>query len=215
MAADNQTGGRGTRGRSFFCYDGGLYLSLFMTPKKEIFDAATAYAGVAVCLAIEKLTDKKPCIKWVNDIYRGGKKICGILCESVDLKDRKKGIIIGVGLNIVPPAGGFPPEIEKKAGAVFSNDGARPTSDIKNLMCAEIVNQIYSLCEKSRDQVLFEYRSRLFIKGREITFCQNGQTFRATAENADDRFRLVVSFPSGQKKTLQSGEVTLLEYGEQ
>ena len=81
VISSRQTGGRGRLGRSFFSPDGtGLYMSIILRPSFGV-DAAlniTASAAVAVTRAIEKLTDKVPLIKWVNDVFVDGKKVCRI-----------------------------------------------------------------------------------------------------------------------------------------
>ena len=86
VVGEEQTAGRGRQGKSFYSPGGtGIYMSLVVHPMIELQNAVTATtaAAVAVCRAIESLTDKKPMIKWVNDVYLNGKKICGILTEAV------------------------------------------------------------------------------------------------------------------------------------
>ena len=85
FAAESQNAGKGRLGRSF-CSPAktGLYFSLIYAPEKGITNPAklTAYAAVAVCRVLKKLFDITPGIKWINDIFAGGKKICGILAEG-------------------------------------------------------------------------------------------------------------------------------------
>ena len=78
LIAERQTAGKGRMGRSFFSpSDTGIYISILIHPDKEIKNPVfiTTYAAVAACRAIEKTTDKKPLIKWVNDIIINGKKV--------------------------------------------------------------------------------------------------------------------------------------------
>lgn len=113
VAAAAQSGGRGRHGKSFFS-EGGIYFSM-------ILDAAavkipplllTTAAACATLRAIEAEYDAEPKIKWINDIYLGEKKVCGILTEAQS--DLETGTfshyIVGIGIN----AGGdnFPPEVE-------------------------------------------------------------------------------------------------------
>ncbi|MGN0524457.1 biotin--[acetyl-CoA-carboxylase] ligase, partial [Eubacterium sp.] len=105
VVGEEQTAGRGRQGKSFYSPGGtGIYMSLVVHPMTELQNAVTATtaAAVAVCRAIESLTDKKPMIKWVNDVYLDGKKICGILTEAVtDFETQTvSSIIIGIGINL-------------------------------------------------------------------------------------------------------------------
>ena len=81
VTAEKQTAGRGRQGKSFYSPDKtGLYMTLaFEAP--VCCDLLTPAAAVAVCLELEA-TGTNPQIKWVNDIYLGNLKICGILAES-------------------------------------------------------------------------------------------------------------------------------------
>lgn len=81
VTAAKQTAGRGRQGKSFYSpSETGIYFSLVIRPDTSLQNAVTATtaAAVAVCKAIEKTTDLKPKIKWVNDVYLNGKKVCGI-----------------------------------------------------------------------------------------------------------------------------------------
>ena len=98
--AKSQTAGKGTRGRSFYSSGGGLYMSLALKTDDVRIQKLTILAAVATAQSIEKLTGKEVDIKWVNDIYLGGKKLCGILCERVqnETNDKTLGVVIGIGI---------------------------------------------------------------------------------------------------------------------
>lgn len=105
VTADEQSAGRGRQGKSFYSPPmTGIYFSLVIRPETTLKNAVTATtaASVAVCKAIETLTDVKPKIKWVNDVYIGDKKICGILTEAVTNFEEGivDSVIIGIGINI-------------------------------------------------------------------------------------------------------------------
>ncbi len=173
----------------------------------------TPLAAVAVCRAVERLTGKRPLIKWVNDIYLNGKKICGILCQRVSQNGQKGRVIIGIGINVTEPESGFPEQIKKRAGAIFPREqaGICEMQGLKNCLCAETVNEIYDLFERDSEQILSEYKSRMLLLGKEIEFCQNGEAFTAAAEDVCPDFSLLVRLPGGETKHLYSGDVTLSE----
>lgn len=112
--SEEQSGGKGRRGRSFYSPPGsGIYISFLFHPQIKAVDAVrlTTVTSVAVSKAIEKSTGLEPQIKWVNDVFFNGKKICGILTEA--LTDLETGmvdsVIIGIGVNVF--GGGFPEEL--------------------------------------------------------------------------------------------------------
>ena len=127
------------RGRQFFSPQGtGLYLT-FAMPMQFPVEAApsiTAYAAVCVCKAIETLTGKQGKIKWVNDVFLGGKKICGILSEaSTSLESGMIDmVLIGIGINVVPCS--VPVDLKNIVGFLD------PQVPIRNQLAAAICNEL-------------------------------------------------------------------------
>lgn len=102
VIATSQTGGRGTKGRSFSSTQGGLYVSKLSFyenfPAKDAFKIMqTAAAAVCETLASFGLSPK---IKWANDVFVNGKKICGILIENTFLGANIDSSVVGIGLNV-------------------------------------------------------------------------------------------------------------------
>ena len=215
IIADSQSAGRGRYNRSFYSPDGqGIYISFVLRPSKHNLannpTLITSYAAVSVCQAIEATTGKKPKIKWVNDIFLDGKKICGILTEAIT--DFETGnmqwIVLGIGINYITPASGFPKEIEHIAGAVFSNN--KPTIT-RNCLAAELINRILDFEEAwNRDNIFGQYKERLFILGERITVTESsGAFFDAIAIDIDNTGRLIVKKNNGELTSLSAGEVSL------
>lgn len=104
VVADSQTAGRGRAGRSWLSLEGNLFLTLVLKPSIPFSPTSahacmTHYLGVCLCLLLEKM-GLKPGLKWPNDIHLGGKKIAGILAESVPMARGKMGIVLGIGVNL-------------------------------------------------------------------------------------------------------------------
>ena len=122
IIARRQSAGRGRLGRSFYSDAEGLYISVLIRPhmKAEGMVFVTAMAAVAMARAIERTVNADARIKWVNDIFVRGKKVCGILCESAFGADAlSEYVVIGAGVNIAEPFGGFPADISAVAGALL------------------------------------------------------------------------------------------------
>lgn len=210
--AESQTAGRGRFGRSFFSPEGcGIYMSLLIPiEEKNISDITllTTAAAVAVCEAIESVCEKKPQIKWVNDIYLDRKKICGILAEAVT--DQKRGIIshvvIGLGINF-RESGCLPRELEGIVGTLFGMD--EPTVS-RNELAAEVINRMLTLLHAVSDRKFLKgYRERSMLNGKEVVFSRGDKKYAAVAENIDENGALVVRFEDGRREALSSGEVSV------
>lgn len=214
IIADYQTVGRGRYNRSFFSPSGhGIYMSFILRPTQlRWLDAPTiitSYAAVSVCEAIEITTGKKPQIKWVNDVFLDGKKICGILTEAVT--DFESGnvqwIVVGIGINFITRETGFPEEIKNIAGSLFSEN--KPTIT-RNQLTAEIVNRILDIENKhSSEIILIEYRKRLMMLDKKVIVTGLKESFEAMAIDIDDIGRLIVKKDNGEIVHLDSGEITL------
>ncbi len=206
LIAEKQTAGKGSKGRSFFSPGGtGCYMSLLLRPelKPEECTLLTSIAAVATAEAIEKVEGKTADIKWVNDIYMGGKKIAGILTEGAfKNKDKIDYAVVGIGINLTVPDGGFPEEIKNIAGAVGSDKN-------KNELIAEIINRFVFYYRKLPDNSFTEqYRKRLFFLGKEISVISGDSAFKATAVDIDEMCRLRVKTANGEK-LLNAGEISV------
>lgn len=208
MAARRQSSGRGRLGRSFYSPgDTGLYMSILLRPtlKNRESGLLTTAAAVAVSEAIDRVYGQKSGIKWVNDIFIDGRKVCGILTEAaLDLESGSmRYAIVGIGVNVSQPEGGFPPEISDVAGAVSTLGGR------KNRLAAEILNNFRKYYGDLQNRAFYnEYRKRLFILGKEVTVVRGNTQRAATVLDLDSDFKLLVDY-GDEKEWISSGEVSL------
>lgn len=213
VIADTQSGGKGRQGRAFLSPPGtGVYMSLLLRPKlpAEQAVAVTTAAAVAVCRAIEDLGGGPAEIKWVNDVWVRGKKVCGILTEAaVDMEGGGlEYAVLGIGVNLFPPTGGFPGDLADIAGAVFPGKGE---DDERSRLAAAVLDRFFPLYRAlpGKDW-LPEYRSRSLLTGREVRFLQGGAERRGRVLGVDDDARLLLRLPEGGETALSSGEVQLI-----
>ena len=202
VVADGQTNGKGRQGKSFFSpHDSGLYFSLAIDTDSPAFDftGVTCAVAVAVSRAILKVAETETKIKWVNDLYLGDRKVCGILVQAVSENGRIRKLIIGVGINISTID--FPDEIKDIAGSLGKNVD-------RNVLTAESVNNILDLIFAKSEEYIDEYRSKSNVIGREITYIQNGISHTATAVDIDQKGGLIVR-NAKETITLTSGEISV------
>ncbi len=205
VIAASQNAGRGRRGRTFYSPEGGLYMSLLIN-KNDIFDSdlITTLAAVSVARAIEKVAPLEAKIKWVNDIFINGKKVCGILAEGLLEESELKHIILGIGVNIHKME--FPDEL-KEIATSLSNEANEDISI--NHLAAEILNELQiELKNMSTLQFLEESRSRSNILGKEITVIKGEESYQAKALEINNKGNLIID-RNGKLETLFSGEVSI------
>ena len=212
IVACEQTDGRGRYGRQFFSPgDTGVYLSLLLRPtaySPQQATCLTAAAAAAMCQAIEAVTGQQPGIKWVNDIFLHGKKVCGILTEAaVGLETGTLNyMVLGAGVNLYPPAEGFPEEIQPIAGSVLE----RSCPEAKNRLVGEFLNRFWDFYTHPECRTYLEdYRSRSLAIGQNVTVLSAGRAVSAYAYGIDDDFRLLVRYENGDTEALSYGEIRI------
>ena len=215
FVARKQTAGRGRRGRSFFSPDStGLYMSILLHPTCSVdsYTLLTPAAAVATAKAIEKVSDKKVDIKWINDIYLDGKKMCGILCESSFNRDSSASfVVVGIGINLCTPEGGFPEEISNIATSLFGNK--LPDENVESLLCSEIVNNVVEYFENIEGRSFMEeYKRKMFLLGKEITVISSNETYPVIATDISPDAHLIVTLRDNSTKVLNSGEISIRSY---
>ena len=215
IIADRQTAGKGRLGRRFESPAGtGLYMTIVFRPDFDIREAlfVTMASAVGTCRAIEKVSGVHPGIKWVNDLYLDGKKICGILTEAQS--DFETGnidrLITGIGVNCFP--GSFPPEVADIAGSVSDKAGAFS----REKLAAEMINETLPLITApDTDRFLAEYKRRCFMLGSTIKIHPNYNDEGTAAEALDiaDDGGLIVKYLEGEKagmeEVLHTGEISI------
>lgn len=211
IAALSQTAGRGRLGRSFCSPDGGIYFSVLLRPAlaAELTLLITAAAAVAVCNALENAGSERCMIKWVNDIYIGERKVCGILTEGA-FDAETAGLryaVVGIGINLTEPQGGFPPEIADRAASVFGQK--KLTSGQTADLTADVINRFMSLYRSlEKKEFIEEYRERSWLNGKTVSYIQNGELKSGKVIEIDDNARLIIE-SGGKAAALSAGEVQL------
>ncbi|MGN0589876.1 MAG: biotin--[acetyl-CoA-carboxylase] ligase [Ruminiclostridium sp.] len=211
LIAREQTAGKGRLGRSFYSpKNSGLYISFLLRPRFSARDALyiTTAAAAAVSEAIDLVAGVETEIKWVNDIYYKGKKLCGILTEaSIDFESGGLHYaVLGIGINVTEMT--FPDELSDIAVSL----GADKALFAK--LSAEIIKRFFGYYDNIGElRFLPEYRRRSFLIGKRITFTDNEGEKTAEVLDVDEKVRLVVREDNGNIIKLSSGEVNLVKDG--
>lgn len=210
VVSDSQTQGRGRINRQFYSPKGsGIYLSILLYPNLSASDCVflTTAACVAVTRAIKDCLGLDTQIKWVNDIYCKGKKLCGILTESsVDASSGKLNFaVVGIGINFKKSS--FPKEISRIATSL--EDCVKLKCD-RNTLISSIINHFESIYLKLPNrEFMNEYQKRSFLVGKNVTVFQGEVCYDAVVKSVESNANLVVEKENGETVSLFSGEVSL------
>lgn len=190
-----QTGGHGRGEHTFFCYDGGLYLSIVIRNASLPAELITSAAAAAVCRAVRAAACAPVTIKWVNDLYLGDKKVCGILALRTG-----DAYVVGIGINVKEVT--FPDDLRQTAAALCSD------IDL-NILAAEIIARL-RLAVNEPVKSIIEYCSKYsYTLGKEVTYIKNGKSFIGTAEKLLPDGSLSVELNNGSTDILSSGEISV------
>ena len=203
VIARRQSAGAGRVGRSFASPEGGLYLSYLYRPDGELGSpgALTAAAAVAVCRTLESF-GIFPGIKWVNDLFLGGRKICGILCQAQS-SGGQMACIVGIGINVTTAQEDLPPEVRDIAGSILGQSGIELDIDRLSLRLIEQLDRMMD------SDCLEDYRRRCITTGRQVQVVQHRRSFCAFAEGIDEDFSLIVRREDGERESISFGEVSV------
>jgi len=200
-----QTAGKGRFGRDYFCpSQGGIYMSLHLKPNLSYLDlpAYTLLTAAAIYKAVKNLCLIDLDIKWVNDIYFKNKKIAGILTEAMTSVETGlvTDVIIGLGINF--SIADFPEDLKEKAGSLFMP----PAPISRNELISEIWNCFYNT---DSDELLYIYKERSIVLGKEVTFQLDGKFEKGLAKEISESGQLQVEFEDKHTIWLNSGEISL------
>ena len=219
VIADTQTAGRGRLGRSFQSAQGlGLYLSVLWRPRTapEEWMALPALGAVAAVRAVAQVCGLAAQIKWPNDIVYDGRKLGGILTESVllgaepaVLLGAEMAVVLGIGINVSHRAGDFAGEVRDLAASLEMVSG-KPVG--RAALAAALMMELDCLRHEALEEPqlwLEEYRAACLTVGREVQVLCDGGTQRAVALGVDEGFGLQVRYEDGREETVRAGEVSV------
>lgn len=205
VLAERQSGGRGRMSRSFFSPEGGLYMSVVLDPELVScgLGFCTAAAALAVRDALEAHGVRNLRVKWVNDLLLDGRKVCGILTEAVSGGGGISRVIVGIGVNLCEPEGGFPPEIADRAGYVTVDCDRR-------MLAADIAARLGAYAEREGSEIARLYGEAIDMIGRRVElsdYTRPGERIFATVLGVDENCFLRARDDSGEEIRVSSGEI--------
>ena len=223
--ANRQTQGRGRRGRSFYSPAGtGIYTSILLRPQLPLEKSLwmTTCAAAAVGRVLEGYLGEPLEIKWVNDIYYRGRKVCGILTEGIlDAEGGLRYAVLGIGINVYAFQEQAPEEICQVAGALFGEGFASngfgnalkqvQTEDLRSRIVADIWSMFWKEYQNiARCAFFADYQGRLMWVGKSIVVLDGaGRGVSAKLLRLNEDFSLQIQYEDGREEALFAGEISI------
>lgn len=208
VLADEQTAGRGRRGRTFLSPPGeNLYFTLVLRCPPPVHRLLPVAVPLAVCRAITA-GGVDAAIKWPNDIWAGGRKLCGML---IDAEAGSEGLLafpgIGIDVNgdptLLPGLRGIATSLRRELG--------RPVS--REQLLAGVCNELEAALAAPFASLVDAYRRLSLVLGRPVLVTAGDTTYEAVAEDIAEDGSLVVRHPGGHTSTITAADVSLRPAG--
>jgi len=210
VVAREQTAGRGRQQRVWVSpKDAGLYFSIVLRPRMDAreWPLITLAAALAVRDALRDACALEADIKWPNDLLAGGRKLCGILAETLETP-QGRAVVLGIGINLTNRA--FPPEILGAATSV--EEQTRQTPDAERLLASltrSLSRRYETLDAEGRAaHIVREWEAASpYAHDRRVRVALGGETFEGTTRGLEPDGALRVETPDGQMRIVRAGDV--------
>lgn len=199
VIADQQMAGRGRFDRKWVSQPGGLYFSVLLKPTQTSFLAnLTQLMALSVCQAAEKY-GVEPHLKWPNDVQVNGKKLCGILSETITQNGRIACIVLGVGINVAQKdlSNVGQPAISLHELGVHVNK-----QDFLQDVLKLFFQSYPALLEDGFSAIRSAFRERSAFIGKQITIKNGTSTLEGIAHDLSPRGTLLLETSSGKQEIL-------------
>ncbi len=213
VVAREQTAGRGRHGRAWASPAGaGLYFSIVLRPRfpVETFPLLTFLAALSVREALQQGANLTTDIKWSNDVLANGRKLCGILAETIET-GRGRSVVVGIGINLTRAANAnLPSEIAERATSIEAETNRAPDTDAQLRLTLDALKRRYLALHEANGaaQLLDEYaRSSSYVFGKAVRVVTGAETFEGATRGLAPDGALRVELPNGELRIVYAGDV--------
>lgn len=205
-----QTAGRGRGANVWWATEGALTFSLVVDPSSlivpfESWPQVALVCGLAICEALEPIYPRGVFgLKWPNDVYLNGRKVCGVLVEASANTPRR--LVIGVGINVNNSFTSAPAELRETATSLSDTAGA--PFDLSETLIAVVQRMLCRIDQfgAASGEYAGEFQQYCLLTGRLVQVDSGRSRLAGRCQGIDSSGALVVATPEGIKK-LYSGTV--------
>ena len=219
VLADQQSAGRGRQGHRWEARCGqSLLLSVLLPADQNLHaQSVTLCAAIACARSIERFTHHPVHLKWPNDVMVAGRKIAGILVETIPAGPARRSgsrscpaVIVGIGINVAQNVDDFPVELQTRAGSILMVCGQKVD---RLVLAAELLGQIEHCCLPglSPQQIAVEWKSRCHLVNRMVRLTHHGVELHGRVTDLDPSVGLVITDAHGRTHFADAGATSLVE----
>ena len=211
IVAREQTAGRGRLDRHWVSpKDAGLYCSIILRPRMDqgVWPLLTLMAGVAVHHALLDSCGLVTDIKWPNDILANGRKLCGILAETVETP-MGRAVVVGIGINLTDKS--FPSELDQVATSIEAATGEIPDRErVLDSLTRAFTSQYEVLSQPAgSNEIIAEWSANSsYAKGKQIQVIESNETFAGVTRGLERDGALRVETGTGKVRIVHAGDVS-------
>lgn len=211
VVAKHQTAGRGRLSRSWLDLgDGNLFVSIILKPSKffdEKFANLTQYLSIVLCRVLEEYS-LKPEIKWPNDVLINGKKIAGILCETVMTGGNLKGLVLGFGINITATEDDVKKVTDKSVTslAVELKNNSPASKEFLEKVLTLFFKEYNNFLDSGFELIKHDYLNRACFLEKEVCVQVFNETKSGIAKSVDNNGALLLE-NNNEKFVLTIGDI--------
>ncbi len=212
IVAQKQSAGKGQYDRSFSSPEGGLYFSLLLRSEleRQFLPLITLVTGVACAEYLKHSCRVSPQLKWPNDIMVNGRKLGGILCESIIYPDNKVYVIIGVGLNVNNSREDFPANLQKILTTVFDETKqCRCLEGMVENLASDIKNTVLKLTD-DRQVLLEKWQAHDYLYGRDVLYIKDMRRITGVGKGIAPDGGYQITSRYGKRHHIIAGQVRAL-----
>ena len=211
VIAEAQTAGRGRGSNAWWSARGSLLFTLLIDVpmlRPQQIGAMSLTIGLAICQALEKIAPSADlALKWPNDVFLEGKKVCGILIENPNASEPR--LAIGIGLNVNNSLTDAPIELQTVATSLCDQFGSKLDANVVLLEClAHLESRIQDHVHRP-DSLLDQWRAYCMLLGRDVAVEMAGKTLTGKCEGVDQNGALLVTDSSGELHRCIAGSVSV------
>lgn len=199
VMADEQTAGRGRFDRKWISQPGGLYFSVLLKPTQQNFLAnLTQLMALSLCQAVESYS-LQPNLKWPNDVQVNGKKLCGILSETVMQNGKIACVVLGVGVNVAQTDLSH---VGQPAVSLYELGVRIDTQDLLQQVLDLFFQKYEAVLSEGFSTIRSAYLERFPFLGKQIAVKNGTTALTGIAQDLSPRGTLVLQTPRGSQEIL-------------
>ncbi len=215
VVALNQTAGRGRGQNRWWSPSGVLTFSILTSGQlkertHERLPELSLVTAIAVANTLDNILSVPSELKWPNDVYVQGKKICGILVEST-MKNRSVHSVIGIGINVAVDISSAPDDIRERATSMHLHATARPNLDEVLVLCVQSLAESIERWQADKNYVVTSFRSRCYLQDKFVEVDLNGSTVRGICQGINEQGELLVQNETGQRTSIRAGVIRVIQ----